>query len=158
MIDSLKNRVRCANAIVTGLMIAGAAALPLTAMANDEQAAATEPSAPAAVADATANQIVVKDAATGALRAATPDEANALTQSKGQVVELRRSARAVPMSKGHWSGARGARLTDEFASYAVLVRQPDGSMVAACFESREEADAALKAVSPVVKVNTAPTE
>lgn len=157
MINPSKNRARRVSAVVACVAMAGATALPLRAAAQGKDAV-TERSAPAAAVDTTSNQIVIKDAATGALRAATPAEANTLMQSKGNVVELRRANHASPMSKSHWTGARGARLTDEFASYAVLVRQLDGSMVAACFESREEADAAMKAGASVIKPNIAPTE
>jgi hypothetical protein len=48
-------------------------------------------------------------------------------------------------------------LTDEFMSYSVLVRQPDGKLVEVCFESKEAADEAMKA-APVAKTNTLPTE
>ena len=150
MTDPSKCRDRGRDATAVGMLLAGAMALPLHA--------AAEPLMPAAAVDATASQIVIKDSATGALRAATPTEANALMQAKGRVVELRRGSPASPMTKSHWSGARGARLTDQFATYAVLVRQPDGSLVSACFESREQADEAMKAGLPVTPIDSAPTE
>ena len=56
----------------------------------------------------------------------------------------------------HARQMRGARLTDEFMSYSVVVRQPDGSLKEFCFVSREAAEAALK--SPFVAPQTLPTE
>ena len=72
------------------------------------------------------SQTVVRDAETGKLRGATPAEAVAL---KAQSV--RAYARIAPkatLQKSHSSGARGARLTDEFMTTSVAVRNADGSI------------------------------
>jgi len=159
MFATFKSCARSVSVAGTGLALVGIAALPLQALAHDGHAEAAKPAQAQAPADANA-QVVVRDAATGQLRAATPEEAQALHASRAGVATLRKSAvAATPQARFHPSGARGARLTDEFMSYSVVVRQPDGSLATLCFESREEADAALKAAaSPVAKTSTLPTE
>ncbi|MBD8658065.1 hypothetical protein IFT68_20845 [Oxalobacteraceae sp. CFBP 13730] len=72
------------------------------------------------------SQTVVRDAESGKLRGATPAEAVAL---KAQSVKA--NARIAPkatLQKFHSSGARGARLTDEFMTTSVAVRNADGSI------------------------------
>jgi hypothetical protein len=159
MFATFKSCARSVSVAGTGLALVGIAALPLQALAHDGHAEAAKPARAQAPVDANA-QVVVRDAATGQLRAATPEEAQALHASRAGVATLRKSAvAATPQARFHPSGARGARLTDEFMSYSVVVRQPDGSLATLCFESREEADAALKAAaSPVAKTSTLPTE
>jgi len=159
MFATFKSCARSVSVAGTGLALVGIAALPLQALAHDGHAEAAKPAQAQAPVDANA-QVVVRDAATGQLRAATPEEAQALHASRAGVATLRKSAvAATPQARFHPSGARGARLTDEFMSYSVVVRQPDGSLATLCFESREEADAALKAAaSPVAKTSTLPTE
>ena len=159
MFATFKSCARSVGVAGTGLALVGIAALPLQALAHDGHAEAAKPAQAQAPVDANA-QVVVRDAATGLLRAATPEEAQALHASRAGVATLRKSAvAATPQARFHPSGARGARLTDEFMSYSVVVRQPDGSLATLCFESREEADAALKAAaSPVAKTSTLPTE
>ena len=148
MFEILKPCVRSATVAGTALTLLGATALPLQANA---QAAAAMP----ARVDATAAQVVVRDAATGALRTATPEEAQAL--NPGPRAEFRRSAAPSTMPKVHYSGARGARLHDEFMSYSVVVRRADGSLAEQCFSSKDEADAAIRS-TPVAKAVTLPTE
>jgi hypothetical protein len=126
-----------------------AAALPLAAQAGEE------PAADAAV-SSTDSQIVVRDAATGQLRAATGDEAKALLQlraghAQGQTLKL--------MHRKHPSGAVGVRLTDEFMSHSVVVRQPDGRLTEYCFSTAEEAEATVKSAAPAApQSNPLPTE
>lgn len=129
--------------------LAGVAALALPAIAQEAPVQAAQ----SAVA-ATSNQIVVRDGNTGQLRAASPDEANSLREQHA-AGKLRLAPQST-LPRVHSSGARGARLTDEFMSYSVVVRQPDGSLKEFCFVSREAAEAALK--SPVVAPQTLPTE
>lgn len=128
------------------LVVAGAVSAPIHAVAQGQV-----PAEVTAAPSATSSQIVVRDAASGQLRAATPEEAKTLRATEPQV----RAARTLP--RAHASGARGARLTDEFMSYSVLVRQPDGSFTEVCYASREEAEAATHA-APVAKSTPAPTE
>ena len=72
------------------------------------------------------SQTVVRDAETGKLRGATPAEAVAL---KAQSVKaMARIAPKATLQKSHSSGARGARLTDEFLTSSVAVRNADGSI------------------------------
>ena len=131
----------------------GAAALglavPIAALAQSNTAAAPA-ATEASVADA---QIVVKDGDTGQLRNATPEEARALHSARPQA----RRAAAVPESRAHWSGARGARLTDDFLSYSVLVKRADGKLVELCVEGGETTATLVKSAPPL-KPATLPTE
>jgi hypothetical protein len=157
MFSTFKSCVRSVSVAGSGLALAGIAALPLHVLAQDTRTEAAKPAQAQAPVDAS-SQIVVRDAASGQLRAATPEEAQALHSSRASAATLRKSAVATaPQSRFHSSGARGARLTDEFMSYSVVVRQPDGSMATLCFESKEAADEAIRAAA-AAKTNTAPTE
>lgn len=124
----------------------GAAALLLAG------AALAQAEAPAA-AETTASQIVVRDATTGALRAATPVESRALTGEP-----TRSSIRLNTAQRSHFSGARGVRLSDEFMNHAVVTRLPDGSLVEQCFHTAEEAALAHKPVSVMKAPAPLPTE
>lgn len=84
---------------------------------------------------------VVRDAQTGQLRAPTAAEAAAL-QGKPTRVPV---TPARTLQKYHHSGARGVRLTNDFMSHTVVVRQADGTLAEQCFDNKEEADAAVKA-------------
>jgi len=132
-----------ARRLGAGLVLAGAAALPAQAGTADAAAPATDSNA----------QVVVRDAETGKLRAATAEEARTLTSKSDGL----RRAPIAPLAKTHASGARGMRLNDAAMSYSVIVRQPDGRLVEQCFDSQEAADAAVKAAS-VAKSNILPTE
>jgi hypothetical protein len=153
MFSTLKSCARSAGAVGASLALVGIAALPLSAFAAE---AAKPTSASMPIESGANSQLVVRDADSGLLRAATPEEAQALQSSRGNAV-LRRSAAPTTQARFHSSGARGARLTDEFMSYSVLVRQPDGKLLELCFESKEAADEALKA-APIAKTATLPTE
>ncbi len=135
--------------------LAGVAALALPAMAQEAPVQAARAEQAQSSVTASSNQIVVRDAGTGQLRAASPEEANTLREQHA-TGRLLRVAPQSTLPRFHASGARGARLTDEFMSYSVVVRQPDGSLKEFCFESREAAEAALKA--PVAAPQTLPTE
>jgi len=154
MFETFKSCARSVSAAGTGLALVSLAALPTQAFAHDDHPVTTVSVVEQAPVDASNRQMVVRDAATGQLRAATAAEAQALMPKAGT---QRSGARLKTVPRSHASGAIGARLTDEFMSYSVVVRQPDGSLATLCFESREEADAALKAAS-VVKTTTARTE
>lgn len=103
-------------------------------------------------AEGASSQIIVRDAATGRLRAPTADEARALqgTRANAPATSLGRT-----LQRSHASGAKGVRLNDSFMSYSVLVRQADGTLAEQCFASQEEADAAVAAAA---KSNQLPTE
>jgi hypothetical protein len=138
MSKKIQSRARKLSAAGLGLALIGFAAMPLQALAEDRQA----PAKPAAI-ESSDDITVVRDAETGKLRAATPEEHNALQQLKASRLRNARVAPAVPLQKWHASGARGVRLTDEFISSAVAVRKPDGSVGQECFDSHEAAEAAV---------------
>ena len=120
-------------------------ALTGTAMGQaDQTAAATETTM--------ASQVVVRDAETGRLRAPTAKEFATLAAQR-ETVRIPGQAQM----RRHASGAQGLRLTDAFMSFQVFLPQADGTMQMVCFESREEAEAALKTL-PIAKNQTLPTE
>ncbi|MBD8529552.1 MULTISPECIES: post-PEP-CTERM-1 domain-containing protein [unclassified Massilia] len=87
---------------------------------------------------------VVRDADTGKLRNATAAEATALrTQAANNLRMAPRVAPQTPLQKFHVSGARGARLTDEFVTSSVAVRKADGSIEMQCFDSHDAAKSAV---------------
>ncbi|RZI57492.1 MAG: hypothetical protein EOP37_20330 [Rubrivivax sp.] len=145
------------------LGLAIAAALPLAAQAHEAAAPASLPVADAAaVAAADTNQIIiVRDAETGHLRPATPEEHNALkalpanVNARARVAS--RAAALTPLLKQHRSGAVGVRLTDDMVSQSVMVRGADGKLIEACFASKEEAEAFMKNGGAVAK-SALPTE
>ena len=100
------------------------------------------------------NQIVVRDAASGRLRAATAEEANVLKAAQGTRAPLRLNTE----QRTHFSGARGIRLSNEFLSHATVVRLADGSLVEQCNHSPEEAAVAHKAIQLVKANANLPTE
>lgn len=87
----------------------------------------------AASAQASANGMtVVRDAATGQLRAPTAEEQQTL-QEAGARTQMR-AAPAPTLQKYHSNGAHGARLTDEFMTTAVVTRAADGRLQMQCLE------------------------
>ncbi|MEO5844969.1 MAG: hypothetical protein ABIQ33_09010 [Caldimonas sp.] len=139
-----------AGALGLGAAAVGlAVSLPATAQSNPGVSSA-EAVAETFVADA---QIVVKDGDTGRLRHATADEAKALHDGRAHA---RGRVAASPASRSHWSGARGARLTDEFMSYSVVVKRADGALVELCVEGGETT--ARLVTSASLKPATLPTE
>ena len=85
---------------------------------------------------------VVRDADTGKLRNATAAEATALRAQAANQLRSARIAPQTPLQKFHVSGARGARLTDEFVTSSVAVRKADGSIEMQCFDSHDAAKSA----------------
>ena len=140
-----------AGAIGLGAVaVALGASMSASAQSSPAAAPVTEASEPAADA-----QIVVKDGDTGKLRAATPEEAHALRAGRANARAGRGGAS--PESRSHWSGARGARLTDEFMSFTVVVKRADGKLVELCVEGAETT-AKVVASAPQFKPATLPTE
>ncbi len=84
-------------------------------------------------------QRVSRDATTGQLRAATPEEGAALA-ARGS----RSTAEATKAKHGHRGGA-GVRLTNDFLSHSVMSRHADGSLAEQCVTGEEAAAALLKA-------------
>jgi hypothetical protein len=130
--------VRLIGATVASLALSGAAL------------ADTAAAAPADV----SSQIVVRDATTGNLRAATAQEANQLRTS----APVRAGARLNTEQRFHFSGARGVRLSNEFLSHATVTVLADGSLVEQCNHTPEEAAIAHKAIQTVKANATLPTE
>jgi hypothetical protein len=141
---------------------AGAIGLSAFAVALGAAMSAAAQSGPAAApgidvsaSPAAEAQIVVKDGDTGRLRAATPEEARALHAGRANARAGRRGAS--PESRSHWSGAQGARLTDDFMSFTVVVKRDDGKLVELCVEGAETT-AKVVGSAPQFKPATLPTE
>ena len=152
MMGCMKSFTRGMGVFGTELVLAGLAVFPAVtaaAPADKEQAATTS----SVAADA---QVVARDPVTGQLRAATPEEMQALQQSRSSLAR-RSAAAAVPQAKFHWSGAQGARLTEEFMANVTVVRMPDGRMVELCVGELEPA-AKVAPSQPAPKSDTLPTE
>lgn len=126
--------------IRTLTLTAAAALLPLAASAA---VAAEEGTLP--VSEATQDAlVVVRDAETGKLRAATNEERASLQSLRAAKRATALSAvAATPQLKRHSNGATGVRLTEDMTSYSVMVRRPDGKLEELCFATKEEADAAV---------------
>lgn len=103
---------------------------------------ATSASAQEAPVQSTDSMTVSRDAETGKLRAATPEEITAL-KAAGAARAMRVAPKPTQQKFHGASGARGARLTDEFMSQSVAVRQPDGSIAEQCFDSHDAANNAV---------------
>jgi len=132
--------------IALGALV-GAAVIPLAVGAAEVQAATDQDAAPA-IAD---SQIVARDPATGQLRAATAEEAQALRRARA---EQRRGGPVTSATHTHSSGAHGARLTEEFMNYSVVVRTADGKLVELCVQ-----DPSTLTAKPVqAKKSELPTE
>jgi len=131
-----------------------AVALGATTSASAQSSPAATPVTDVAGGPAADAQIVVKDGDTGRLRSATPEEARALHAGRAHA----RAARgASPESRSHWSGARGARLTDDFMSFTVVVKRDDGKLVELCVEGAETT-AKVVGSAPQSKPAILPTE
>lgn len=127
------------SARVIGAAGAALALASAPAMAADATPSTPQPAAKAAV-DSNA-VTVVRDSATGELRAPTALEALVLENAGARNA----SGRLNTLARLHANGARGARLSNEMMNHVVLVRQPDGRLVEQCFDSRAEAEAAVRA-------------
>ena len=132
--------------------VAVALGASMSASAQSSPAAAPVTEASETAADA---QIVVKDGDTGKLRAATPEEAHALRAGRANARAGRGGASM--QARSHWSGARGARLTDESMTFSVVVKRADGTLVELCVEGAETT-AKVVASAPTSKPATLPTE
>jgi len=124
------------NVASMSLALMAAASLPLQAAAHELQAPSQG-----------TGMTVVRDAETGKLRAPTAEEQVTMTAAKAAKSLNFRVAAKPTMQRYHASGARGARLTDEFMSTSIALIKPDGSLEKQCFESSEAAVAAMSAAS-----------
>lgn len=139
-------RRRAARRAGAALALAATAALPAMAQTADEAVTSTD------------NQVVVRDASSGKLRAATPQEAQTLLKAGTHANAARLGGGMKTMQRQHWSGARGVRLSDEFMSHSVVVKQADGSLAEYCVEGKDAAEGVVHASAPVAKTNELPTE
>ncbi|SEL83797.1 hypothetical protein SAMN05216359_1198 [Roseateles sp. YR242] len=122
--------------LIRTLTLTVAALLPLAASAAEGSLPVSEAAQDALV--------VVRDAETGKLRAATNEERASLQSLRAAKRSVALSAvAATPQVKRHPNGATGVRLTDDMTSYSVMVRRPDGKLEELCFATKEEADAAV---------------
>lgn len=125
---------------------AQAAAAPATATATSAATSTTATAAaPAAGGEAL---VVVRDAETGQLRAPTAEELAAMNRRQaGQQLRAPRptDAPSTPLVRRTAGSAVNVRLTPEFASYAVMVRQPDGTLAERCIQAPDAGEALTKA-------------
>jgi hypothetical protein len=129
----------------------------LTAAQSNTNAAATPKIEQAPVTqNMNNNKMVVRDAASGELRAATAEEAAAM-QARSKSTRQASTSPSTPMTKSHASGAVGARMTDEMMIYAVVKKQSDGTLVEEHHDGLKNANAAVKSAT-VAKPKTLPTE
>ncbi|WAC73381.1 hypothetical protein OU995_01120 [Roseateles sp. SL47] len=116
--------------------LCAAALLPLAASAAEGSLPVTEA--------AQDTLVVVRDADTGKLRAATNEERASLQSLRASKRAVALSAvAATPQLKRHATGATGVRMTDDMISYSVVVRRADGTLEEQCFPTKQEADAAV---------------
>lgn len=128
------------------------AAASLNTFAAEAPAAAAGNAPDASTVQSVEGQMAVRDADTGRLRAPTAAEAQTLHAAGANV----RLAMRPLMTKHHATGATGARLNDEFMSYSVVLKQPDGRLVEYCFDSKDAADTNMAA--PASTHDSLPTE
>lgn len=129
-------------------------ALACTTCNDKAQAAAPAAAAAAPGGDALT---VVRDAASGQLRAPTPEElANLIRQQAAQQRAARPAitlaAPTTPMLRRAPNGAVNVRLTPEFSSHAVMVRLPDGTLAERCVHAPDAASALAQAKSALAPV------
>lgn len=125
----------------SGQRLLCAAGITLALLAPTVQAANAQETAPQSAESLT----VVKDPATGQLRAPTAAEAAALkAQADAAKSRLRMAPQTVQKIVSP-KGYVGWQMTDESMSMSVAVRKPDGSIERQCFDSHGAgADAVAK--------------
>ncbi|MGJ9419086.1 post-PEP-CTERM-1 domain-containing protein [Massilia sp. CMS3.1] len=122
----------------SGLLYAAGITLALLGLASQSAIAQEAP------VQSNESLTVVRDPETGKLRNPTAAEHAAMqAQASNGKMRAMRVAPQVPQQKFHASGARGARLTDEFVSSAVAARAADGSIGTQCFDSHDAAKSAV---------------
>src|SRR5271169_225318 len=112
------------------------------ATAKKKPAAKKAPARPEAAANpvpaGAASMVVTKDPVTGRLRPATADEIRALNALRPQAAPVAPQVVVLP------DGTKMIRLGEENMSYAVVRRNPDGTLTQTCVEGPEAAAAAQK--------------
>lgn len=159
-LNNIDDRKRLRQAAVLCGAVVACAAMPAFA------AAPAQPAKPAKAAPATATEtapglVVVRDAATGRLRAPTRDEANEIGR-KSAADAKSRAAAAHNLRKAGASatqalssdadgatfvtaaGFAGAKLDESSYAYAVVTRKPDGSLVMGCVDGLDKAKQAVR--------------
>ncbi len=139
MFKGIKASAHLFGATSIGIVLAGITIAPLQAAAQDGHA--HQGTARVVSSD---NGVVVRDADTGKLRGPNAEE-RAELKAKADSQKDARIAPATTLQKSHGSGARGMRLTDEFTSMSVAVRNADGSVGHQCHSSHDHAHAAISA-------------
>jgi len=128
-----------------------ATSLPTLACTTCDANAATAAIAPATATAAPGGDAltVTRDAASGQLRPPTAAELGELTRQQSQTSRSARTATAAvpntPLMRRAPNGAVNVRLTPEFLSYSVVVRQPDGSLSSRCVHAPDAAAALAQA-------------
>lgn len=140
--SNLNSLQRLLGAGVAGLALC-AIVLPATAQQAQQEAVQSVDSV-----------TVTRDADTGKLRPATSEEQQALHAAK---LRQLRAVTQSALTKYHASGARGARLTDEFLSSSTAVRKADGTIEMVCNENHGGTEHAAH-VHTAVAANTPVTE
>jgi hypothetical protein len=135
---------------LVALAIIGVSATAQSEVTNSENSNKAEPIQAAAV-QAADSAVVVKDKRNGKLRAATPEEHKAM-MDEAKITAVRAAPEAT-VRKYHASGASGLRLTDEFMTQSVAVRNADGSLVHQCVEG-SHVHAAVNPAAQVTKLET----
>jgi len=85
-------------------------------------------------------QMLVRDAKTGELRAPTAEERQVLLAPRPGQTSVSTSTQTF----SHPSGAGGMLATDEMASYVIVSRTPDGKLVENCVATKSLADKTVK--------------
>lgn len=133
--------------IVRSFATATATAL---AVATGSALAQTAPPAKPAPQRAT----VVKDAATGRLRAPTAEEAAELAATQPPS-SARSARRAAPAEVQHPNGAVSMEVDDSLMMYSVARRNPDGSVAVQCVTGDKAARSILRKSTPQPVVSKA---
>ncbi|MFC0131691.1 hypothetical protein CR105_12660 [Massilia eurypsychrophila] len=110
----------------------GAIAMPTQAVAGDTHA---EP----ITAQHDDHLTVVRDAETGKLRPPTPEEFAVMQQARAAKARNFRAAPRPALQKYHRSGARGARVSDEFEVLSVAASKPECAADTACADVNDAA-------------------
>lgn len=113
----------------------GAIAMPSQAFAGDTHA---EP----ITAQQDDHLTVVRDAETGKLRPPTAEEYATMQQARAVKARNFRAAPRPALQKYHRSGARGARVSEEFEVLAVAASKPECVMDTPCADAKDAAQAA----------------
>jgi len=139
--------------VLTALLLAAVAASP--AAHACENCNTPNAAADAVTADA---MTVVRDAETGRLRAATPEEVAAMRAKNGSATSAAATTRGLSASsattsrntapatavRAYGTGAHSAKMPSALASFSVVTRTPDGALNSRCVQGEETATEMLR--------------